>query len=143
MLNYMIFSVLEGLKRTDYLFKHTLITSLTMVLMLLLGLKMGTLNAVASMVSAYFIISTIPFLYFVVHKGFGRSVAEFVRGFAPEFCSGLISGLSMVVVSRLLPTASVLSLLLKLVFGGSIYLFLIWRSGQIKYLKLLLKRSVD
>lgn len=143
MLNYMVFSVLEGLKRTDYLFKHTLITSLTMVLMLLLGLKMGTLNAVASMVSAYFIISTIPFLYFVVHKGFDRSVVEFVRGFAPEFCSGLISGLSMVVVSRLLPTSSVLSLLLKLVIGGSIYLLLIWKLGQIKYLKLLLKRSID
>ena len=143
MLNYMVFSVLEGLKRTDYLFKHILITSLTMVAMLLIGLKIGTLNAVASMVSAYFIFSTIPFLYFVVFKGFGRSVTKFVLGFAPEFCSGLLSGLVMAAVSRLLPTPSLLSLFLKLVCGGGAYLLLIWKLGQIRYLKMLFKRSVN
>ncbi len=139
--NYMVFSVLEGLKHTDYLFRHTLITSSAMVVMLVVGLLSGSLTVVAAMVSSYFILSTIPYLYFVVHKGFGKSVLSYVKGFAPEFCAGLVSALGIIAVSRFVNGSYLLTLVVKGLVGGGIYLLLIWKTGQLSYLKLLVKRN--
>lgn len=141
MMNYLVFSVLEGLKRTDYLFKHTIITSALMVVMLLAGISMGSLASVACAVSAYFILSTVPFLYFVVWKGFGKSVIEYMRQFIPEFISGLLAALAIVGTGRLFSEVGLVSLLVKVAVGGVVYLLLIWKTGQLKYLKLLLKKS--
>lgn len=140
MMNYVIFSVLEGLKRTDYLFRHTLITSFAMAVLLVAGLWAGTLEAVAAAVSTYFILSTIPFLYFVVHKGFGRSITGYLRGFVPEFLAGFVTAVVIAGISQLFPETGVVSLLVKGFVGCGIYLLLIWRMGQFGYLKMLVRR---
>ncbi len=141
MMNYMVFAVLEGLKRTDYLFRHTLITSIAMCVLLVTGLWLGTLEAVAVAVSAYFALSSIPFVYFVVHKGFGRSISTYLRSFVPEFAAGLITAAAIFGVGQLFAEMGILSLLAKGLVGGGIYLLLIWRMGQLKYLKMLVKKG--
>lgn len=141
MMNYMVFSVLEGLKRTDYLFRHTLITSIAMAVLLAAGLWTGNLEAVATAVSAYFVLSTIPFVYFVVHKGFGKSVVSYLRGFMPEFFAGFVTAVAVYGVAQFFPETGVVSLLAKGLAGCAVYLLLIWRMGQLKYLKMLVKRK--
>ncbi len=141
MMNYTVFSVLEGLKRTDYLFRHTLITSIGMAVLLVIGLWAGTLEAVAAAVSAYFILSTVPFVYFVVRKGFGRSILGYLRGFVPEFFAGLLTAAAIVAVAQFFPETGIVSLLVKGFVGCAVYLLLIWRMGQLKYLKMLVKRK--
>ena len=141
MMNYMVFSVLEGLKRTDYLFRHTLITSIAMAVLLGVGLLSGSLEVVAASVSAYFILSTVPFLYFVVWKSFGKSVVNYMRCFVPEFASGLVAALAMTGVAHIFPETGTASLVVKVLVGGAVYMFLIWRTGQLKYLKMLVKRN--
>ena len=103
MMNYMVFLVLEGLKRTDYLFRRTLITSIAMAALLAVGLWPGSLEAVSVAVSAYFILSAIPFVYFVVRKGFGKSILSYLRGFVPEFLAGLASAAVVAGVAQLFP----------------------------------------
>ena len=140
MMNYTVFSVLEGLKRTDYLFRHTLITSISMALLLFAGLLTGSLAAVAAAVSAYFILSTVPFVYFVVCKGFGKSVLGYLHGFVPEFFAGLVTAAAVVGVAQFFPETGIVSFLAKGFVGCALYLLLIWRMGQLKYLKMLVKR---
>lgn len=141
MTNYVVFSVLEGLKRTDYLFRHTLITSCAMAVLLIAGLLVGTLEAVAAGVSTYFILSTIPFLYFVVHRGFGKSVITYLKGFAPEFVAGLVTAAVVAGVSRFYIETGIVSLFFKGVIGCGVYFLLIWRMGQLGYLKMLIRRK--
>lgn len=139
MMNYMVFSVLEGLKRTDLLFRHTLITSIAMIVLLVVGLWIGNLEAVAVAVSAYFIFSTVPFVYFVVCKGFRKSISGYLRGFVPEFFAGLVAAAAVVGVAQFFSETGVISFLVKGFVGCAVYLLLIWRMGQVKYLKLLVK----
>ena len=131
---------MEGLKRTDYLFRHTLITSISMALLLFAGLLTGSLAAVAAAVSAYFILSTVPFVYFVVCKGFGKSVLGYLHGFVPEFFAGLVTAAAVVGVAQFFPETGIVSFLAKGFVGCALYLLLIWRMGQLKYLKMLVKR---
>ena len=112
-----------------------------MAALLVVGLWIGTLEAVAAFVSAYFIFSTIPFLYFVVHKGFGKSVAEYLRGFVPEFFAGLVTAAATAGVAQLFPDTGIASFLVKGLVGCGLYLFLIWRMGQFGYLRMLIRRS--
>lgn len=141
MTNYIVFSVLEGFKRTDYLLRHTLITGIGMAVLLGLGLTSGSLELTSAAVSLYFVLSTIPFLYFVVHKAFGTGVWRYVCKFAPEFVSGVVAGGIATALGQILPDGLITSLLAKAAVATLVYLLLIWRSGQLKYIKLLFKRN--
>ncbi len=139
MMNYLVFAVLQGLRRTDLLLAHTGITGIAMLVLLLGGVYVGTIEAVAAAISLYFaVVSTASFLWFVVHTAFERSMLEYLKLYAPEFACGLVALLAVTLIAPILPSNDFLSLAAKTLVCTCVYLLLIWRCGQLSHLSMLL-----
>ena len=140
MMNSMVFPVLEGLRRTDLLLKHTVVTSITMLSLLAIGLYFGSLALVAGLISLYFVLSSVPFTYFVVRKAFGFSVGRYLKGFVPEAISAVVVVAVLQIVQGLLPDIIIGSFAIKVAIAAALYSVLLWRTGQLGYLRMLIKR---
>lgn len=132
LVNFTIFSALEGLKRTDLLLRAVLINSFVSVVLLVAGLTVGNLIAVAVGVAAAFILATPTFLWFVIHKGFRRPVLGYLRVFLPTFAAGAVSSLVLAIVLPWIPDNLLISLVLKLLIGGGCYLVTLFLFGGLK-----------
>ena len=139
MVNYVVFSVLEGLKRTDYLFRLTLITTAVIIGLLLIGCAIGNLELTAALVSLGFVLFTVPNLYYVIHKAFGKSVVAWLKGFAPEFISGIVVLVALFALDTVLPCGPIATMFINLGVAVVIYALLMWRLGQLGYLKMLVR----
>lgn len=132
LVNFTVFSALEGLKRTDLLFQNLLVNSVVTVLLLAYGIASDNLKVVAFCVSVSFILATPTFLWFVVHKGFGQSVLKYLRIFIPACISGFVTVLVLFLVTSYLPQNIFLSLVCKILIGGGIYLIFLILLGGLK-----------
>lgn len=137
MVNFPSASVLEGVKRTDYLFGLIGISAGLLLSLLGTGLAFGNLVVCAWMVSAGFILYT-PFVWlFVIRKALGRSIVEHVKSFVPEALAAFATGIALWAVSKFLNLGLIPSLAIKLVVALAVYGIVIHALGQTKYLKMI------
>ena len=79
-------SVFQSTGRTDYLFRHAMVSTSITVAFLVPGLLQRSLAIISLGVAAAYILHTISILYFLVHKVFRESVAGHVAYFVPDAC---------------------------------------------------------
>lgn len=138
MVNFPSASVLESVKRTDYLLGLIGISAGLLLALMVVGLLSGSMVVCAWMISFGFILYT-PFVWlFVVHRALGRSVWEHVKGFGPEVVAAVLTGLALAVVSSFVSLGLLGSFTVKLVVAVLVYGLAIVLMGQTKYLKMIL-----
>ena len=121
LVNYTVFSALEGLKRADLLVKNITLNCVVSIVLLTLGVATGSLEGVALCVSIGFILATPSYLWFVIHRGFNKSVIGYLYKLAPAFMSGLVSFVILALVTPLLSMSGLRSLAFKVLIGAGTY----------------------
>ena len=76
--------------------------------------------------------------YFLIVKGFSKSLFKFIRIFGVDFLGGLILGILLLQLERLNVNNIFISLLIKVVSCGIVYLVYLVITKQINYLLLIL-----
>lgn len=137
MINFPSASVLEGVKRTDYLFGLIGISAGLLLFLLGVGLATGDVVVCAWMVSAGFVLYT-PFVWlFVVRKALGKSIVEHIKNFIPEMVAAFATSAVLWTVSSLLKLDLIPSLAIKAIAAMAVYGIVICALGQTKYLKMI------
>lgn len=142
MVNFTFGAALEATRRTDYLFRSTVLSTAIVVILLCVGLATGDLLITSAMVSLGLILYTVPVVYYVVHKAFGKPVSRYLQQFLPEMGAGALTCLVLFLMMPHLPDAAILSLLAKVAVAAIVYFASIVAMGQGRYLKQLLGKNV-
>lgn len=121
LVNYTVFSALEGLKRTDLLVKNISLNCALTILLLALGIAIGSLESVALCVSIGFMFATPSYLWFVIHRGFGKPVLGYLKKLAPSFVCGLLSAAALTVFTVCSSLVGLPALAAKVLIGGGVY----------------------
>lgn len=140
MVNYTFGAALEATRRTDYLFRATVLSTVLVVVLLVVGLMSGSLLIISAMISLGLVLYTVPVVYYVVQKAFGKSVFAYLKQFAPEVASGAVTCVVYWMAMPFIPDSLVLSLVIKLAIGIVVYFACILLMGQGHYLKQLISR---
>lgn len=126
----------------DLLFRMVVATTLLTVVGLVSGLVWGSLDAVALCVSVATCLHTVPTVYYLVKRAFGKGCVMLVR-FLPEVVIGLVAGVACVAATPFLPQQVVAGFACKLgvvlVVTGLGYL----ATRQLGYLKELISSRED
>ena len=139
--NFSVFAILEGAKRTDYLLAHTLISGVVMTGLLIGGLVTGDLIIVTACVTVGFVLYSAPKLYFVIREVFHKSIIRYLLKFAPEVGAGALLAVVLALASAFMPSNIVASLVLKIVITLAVYLPLIRLFGQWDYVRMAFGRK--
>lgn len=132
LVNFTSFTALEGLKRTDLLWRNVAMNCAIIVACLAVGLTVGSIEAVAALVSLAFALATPTFLWYVVRRGFGRPIAGYVRQLLPALVAACLAAAVLALTNTLMPQNIVASLLGKVVLGGGVYLVALWVLGGLR-----------
>lgn len=126
--------LLLAMDRSDLLFLSTSINTIITIAMIILGIGLGSVDAMARCVTAAYFLELIVPVFLCIKRCLKRSVLRYVSAFIPELAAGAISLLS---VEFLLPCPEsvILALVTKLcsvtiIFLGSCLLF-----GQGRYVR--------
>lgn len=139
MVNFTVFSVLEGAKRTDLLFRNTVFSAVSMVGLLLAGLYTRDIVIVSLMVSLAFALYTVNTIHYVVGKVFQRPIPSYLLKFMPEALSGAVCAVVLAALSMVVPSNLFASLCIKATAAGVVYFLLLWPLGQLKYLRMIVR----
>lgn len=138
MVNFPAASVLESVKRTDYLLGLIGISAGLLLALMVVGLLSGSMVVCAWMISFGFILYT-PFVWlFVVRKALGKSIVQHLKGFVPEIIGTVLAGLALAVLCRFLSLGLISSFVVKLLVAALIYGTAMVLMGQAKYIKMIL-----
>lgn len=129
----------QSLGRTDLMFKSGLINTAITIAGLVLGLIGGSISSVAVCVSVAYSLHTVP-LYWYLLRGCFQVGPRVLLRFLPEV---LIGGLSVILVNSLssfVPQLTLAAFVLKLFICSGILLLGYAITGQLRHLKVLIKK---
>lgn len=113
-------SIFQATDNTKYLFVNGLISAITMVLLISIGIFLGSIEYVAGLLVLGFTINFFQGYYILIKKVFKKSFIEFLK----EFRSTLIIIMIMIIfyeIIKLNIENSFISILVKLIIGISAY----------------------
>lgn len=129
----------QSLGRTDFMFRVGLINTSITVVGLCAGLAGGSILSVSCGVAAAFCLHMFSIAYYLIYKGFNRSVAC-LCSFFPEICVGIVVAIVVDFVFSFVEFPLLVSLLLKVALACSLLLLGYKITGQLDHLKRLMRR---
>jgi len=129
----------QSLGRTDYMFKVGLINTGITITGLSLGLAGGSILTVAYGIAIAFCFHMFSITYFLIWRGFGKRL-NCLKAFVPEIVIGLVTIFICRFVFSFVTLPLVVSLACKVTLVLVILALGYWRTGQLVYLKRLLRR---
>ena len=129
----------QSLGRTDYMFRVGLINTCITVAGLCVGLLGGSILTVAYGIAAAYCLHMFSIAYFLIHKGFGHSYAC-LKAFLPEICVGLVAAAVIALVFSFADLPLLAALVGKILLACGLMLLGYKATGQLGYLKALVKR---
>lgn len=126
-------TMFQVLNRTREQFTRGVAIAGVIVASILIGVALGSVEAVAACVGVAYYIAFATFLAFLVRKSFGRGVASFLRELIPDAAIAIL--LSLIFwVTGMVPLAGLPLLVVRLVIGALAFLVLVAALGQAKWL---------
>lgn len=134
-------SIFQSIGNTKLLFKTGLISAMLIVGSIIIGIRFGSINSVALCVTLAYNINMVVAFYLLINKGLKKSTSTFFKSLIPDLIifvalfTGLYS-ISMFTINNLL-----LSAIIKLVFGGLVFVIAMIGTRQIRHIKKIFKTS--
>jgi len=134
-------AIYQSIGNTRLMFKSCTVHVTITVLCILLGISTGSLERFALLVSCGYIIKFFVECFFLITKGFNKSIFRFLYTFVPDIFVGVILFLGLLVFSSIMSEYSLMAAFaLKFAFSVVLYLICLVLFRQIKYVKRLIAR---
>jgi teichuronic acid exporter len=124
----------QSLGHTDYMFKVGLINTSITCAGLFLGLAGGSILTVADGIGVAFCLHVITIIYFLIWKGFGKSL-QCLKVFIPEILIGFSASIICNLIFSIVTLPTISSLFCKCFIVIGVLIFGYWRTGQFIYFK--------
>jgi PST family polysaccharide transporter len=108
------------------------------VFCILFGIQTGNLERFSMIIAGGFIVKFFVEYFFLVRKGFSKSIIVFLSMFIPDMLMGIVLFFGLFFFSMFLSTLSlpiIMAFIYKLLFSAAIYLFCLLVTGQWKVIK--------
>lgn len=132
-------SIFQSIGNTKLLFKIGAISSILIVGSIVFGISLGSINAVAASVLLAYNINFIVSFYVLINNGLNKSFANFIKILLPDLLIFILTFMGLFVISSIRINSLFLSAIVKLAFGGSVYIISMILTKQFKYLKRIIK----
>ena len=129
----------QSLGRTDLMFRCSVANTAIMVAAILAGIASSNINLVAWFVSAAFFVQLISIGYYLLHRGFHKSIFV-LRRFVPEIAAGVAASVATMLVARIVPQDFLIQLLTKGFTSTLVLLVLYGLTGQLTQMRKILGR---
>lgn len=125
-------TMFQVLNKTREQFARGVAIAVVIVSSILLGVALGSLEAVAMLVGVAYYIAFVTFLSFLIRKSFGMRVADFLRELLPDLLIAVVLSLYYALVGGVqLPLVG--RFVFEVVSGGLLFLVLLALFGQLRW----------
>jgi PST family polysaccharide transporter len=131
-------AIYQSIGNTKLMFISGLVHVGISVFCILFGIQTGNLEQFSMIIAGGFIIKFFVEYFFLVKKGFSKSVGVFLSMFVPDMIIGIVLFFGLFFFSMFLPTLSlplILAFIYKLLFSVVVYLLCLLVTGQWKVIK--------
>lgn len=133
-------SIFQSLGRTREMFQCGIYSTTLLVISILAGMLIGSIEAVALLVAIGYSLNFIVTFNVLLRKGFGRKFFVFARLFFPDVLVLVFTAIGMLMSSRISSTTMLYSLLIKGVGGGIAFIIGLFVAKQQNAFKVLFPR---
>lgn len=135
-------AIFKSLGRTDLTFKSGLIHIFITITMIIIGISTGSIYILAGLVAVSLLVRFFVEYYFLIKKGFKKSLLKFIAIFVPELVGGILLSVVLYKVDYLRINNLFFSLVIKAFIAGVIYLIYLYLTKQIKYIWMIIPNRI-
>jgi PST family polysaccharide transporter len=131
-------AIYQSIGNTRLMFISGLVHVGISVFCIFIGIQSGNLEHFSMIIAGGFIVKFFVEYFFLVRKGFSKSIIVFLSMFIPDVIMGVVLFLGLFFFSMLLLPSTlplILALIYKLLFSVAIYLFCLMAAGKRKEIK--------
>lgn len=125
-------SFFQSLGRTDLMFRCGILTTAISVCGLVIGLMMGSLEAVSWCIAIAFCLHILAMFHYLIIRGFGHRITE-LRSFLPEIVICIVSCVLCILVEPFIPQGLAWKFMLQATILVAVFVIGYGITGQFKY----------
>ena len=134
-------SIFQSIGNTKLLFRAGVVSAILIVGAILIGIGFGSINAVAICVMLAYNLNIGISFYLLINKGLENSTLLFFKSLLPDLMIFTITFTGLYLISMISINSLLLSALIKLIFGGVVYILAMIVTRQITHIKKIFKKT--
>lgn len=140
-------TMFQVLDQTERQFRRGIITAVTTISCILIGIYFNSIMAVSFFVTLAYLSNFITMLFFLVKQSFGKSCVEYLRQFIPDIIILIVVGIVLYLDGLMNFESKYISFIIKLITSGISYIIMLFLTNQhkniLRYLPSKIKSKFD